>query len=124
VLVFDGPGGSRTIWSPVGLPERDGDYAIEAEILVNNGTYTSAVAGFAMRDASNQANPDGQVATVVSTGGWHTYRLEVRSGAALFSVDGTVVGDFEDGRLESPDQLGIFAVATRIEVRAFRVVPL
>lgn len=123
MLVFDGQGGSRTIWSPIGVPS-GGDYAVEAEILVNNGAYTSAVAGFALRDASDQSNPDGQVATVVSTGNWHTYRLEVRDGAALFSVDGTLVGDFDDARLASPDQLGIFAVATRVEVRAFRIVPL
>jgi hypothetical protein len=124
VLIFDGVGGSRTVWSPSGAPEWTDDYIVEAEILVNNGAYTSAVAGFAMRDSASDATPEGQVATVVSTGGWHTYRLEVRDGQALFSVDGAVVGDFSDARLASPDALGVFAVATQIQVRLFRVAPL
>lgn len=122
ILVFDGPGGSTSAFAPVDTSGRD--YAVEAELLIANGSYSSAVGGFALRDIGPAGTSDWQSVTLVSTGSFHRYRIEVRGQQATFLIDGVVVGESADPRYRTPEALGVYVVGTHAELRAFQVVSL
>ena len=57
--------------------------------------------------------------------GWHTYRLELRGGSVLLTVDGKLVVQAPDARGEeqraAPGQVGIWSQGVRLDVRRITV---
>lgn len=136
--------GGYTIIAP--YKPTSSDYAIEAVIQYNNGSYNTTF-GLVARSTSGQ---DGYAGTVDAgsndvyiahmsedslsdslskqdynvDSSQHTYRLEVKGNSITFFIDGQQISQVTDNRYTSAGQVGIRARNADLNVLSFKVVAL